>query len=526
MNKTKPPCIVLNKYYSEGFFMSELQNEKNADGCPLTVRKIRRSAIRKEIGADFVLPDYMGDIKRVLKYTATVIPCNSLICETEASFLATVTFRVSYLDGEDMFTEASFTADSEFVERLGAGCVSANAEYKTQAVTVRLGGPRKISAKATVICDVSLLEEHSVCEKSAYEGAESLKREIGVHSLEYLSCAEREYAEEIERLNEMTADELEVVKSSASAFIDSVHKTDGGINLSGYADALILLRGEDGIIRLEKRIPIEEHIECELKEGSAFIPGAYVSGATVNLNNVSDENECAVSVVMNMTVECFAAHHYSEEYTVVTDAFYEGCKNKCSYENVEYSALSDCIFEKTSFPMTVQRTEEPMYDILESELCVKNTHCEIVGGDALVSCDIELHMVARGAGAESCYSIKEKGEFSKKLRLSSPSADKIEVNAMPCEVSVSFDGDKIYVESQLLISLIAEKRECERVLSNIVFEREAGNEDRSIVVYYPEAEETLWSVSKKYSVSPSKIAAVNGIHDDSIEKCSRIIITK
>ena len=506
--------------------MSELQNENIADRHPLSVRKIRKNSLRREIGADFVLPDYMGDVKRLLKYTATVTPINTLISDGEVSFMSVLTFKVIYLDGDDLLTEASFTADAEFSERTALVCSSASADYKVQAVSVRLAGPRKMSAKATLTCEAALLEECEVCSTNAYEGAESLKREIKIHTQEYLKCAEREYAEEIDKIAETVADDFEIVKSSAVAFIDAVHRTEGGVNLSGYVDAFVILRSEDGMQRLEKRIPIEEHVECEEKDGGAFIPEAHVSSVVVNLNNVSGENECAVSVVMNMTVECSVLHHYGESYTVVTDAFYEGCKNKCAYEDLEYNELSDCIFEKSQLLLTVQRTEEPLYDIIESEMYLKNPRCEIVGSEATVTSDVELHLVARGTGAESCYSIKEKGEFKKKLRLGSANVDKTEVNAIPCEVSVSFDGDKIYVESQILVSLITEARKSERVLSDIVFESEGERDECSIIVYYPDADDTLWSVSKKYGVSMDKISKANGIRNDSIDGLSRIMIIK
>ena len=142
---------------------------------------------------------------------------------------------------------------------------------------------------------------------------------------------EREYAEELDKIDELSADDLEVVKSFAEAFIDAVHKTEGGVNLSGYVDAFCIIRSDEGTRRLEKRIPIEEHIECELYDNGIFIPIAYVTGMNVNLNNVNSEDACAVSVVMTMTVECGVTNHYNEKVSVPKDAFYEGCKNTCTF---------------------------------------------------------------------------------------------------------------------------------------------------------------------------------------------------
>ena len=502
--------------------MSEFQNEKCSGECPERIRKTRRTVNRKEVGADFVLPDYMGDVKRMLKCTAHVIPCNKLVCDGEVSALATVTFRVLYLDGEDMLTEASFSADAEFSERSVCDSRDVDVEYKIQSVSVRLGGPRKISAKANVSCEMSLSEDDEVGASVDCSGAETLKKEIKIRTEEYFKTAEREYAEEIDKIDGASADEIELVKSFAEAFVDAVHKTDGGVNLSGYINAYCIIRTDDGLIRVEKQIPIEEHIECEHSESGDFIPRACVTGINVNLNNVNTENECAVSVVMNMTAECCLTHHYNKGVMLVTDAFCEGCKNECCYENFEFSTLTDSVFDKAGLSLTLNRGEEPLRDIMESDISVKNVRYELNGSELTALCDAEITIIARGNEREECYAVKEKTEFSKKYRLSVKDAGKISISIVPCEASVSFDGEKIYVDGQMLVSLISESKEVLQMLSDLKSEKEIVEGERCVIVCYPEKEDTLWSVSKKYGVSPDTIGRINGFSKAECDLCMSV----
>ncbi|MBE6645254.1 MAG: LysM peptidoglycan-binding domain-containing protein [Ruminococcaceae bacterium] len=506
--------------------MSGFEMEKSTGDYALTARKIRSNIVRKEVGTDFVLPDYMGDIKRMLKYNAYVTPCNKLVTADEASFLAVVTFRVVYLDSEDTLTEAVFTQDCEIAEKALGNLDDADVGYKVQSVALKLGGPRKISAKATVGCDISFVETEEICERSEYDGAEALKKEIEVHTAEYLKCAEREYAEEIDKIDEKTTDDVEVVKSFAEAFIDGVHKTDGGVNLSGYVDAFCILRSDDGIVRIEKRIPVEEHVECQTYDESAFIPMAYVTGVNVNLNNVNNDDECSVSVVMNMTVECTLAHHYNEKISVTLDAFYKGCKNECIYESYEYAKLGECIFDKAFISTDFERGESALTDIIEKELTLKNTRYDVTGTDVLVTCDAELHVIARGNSMEDCYPIKHTFELSKKYKLPVKENTKLDINAIPCDVSVTFDSEKMYVEAQVLISALAQIKENEKILKDIEYEEKTPDNDCSVIVYYPEKDDTLWSVSKKYGVSPSALAQKNGIAGNEELNLSKIIIVK
>lgn len=489
--------------------MSDFENEKNADYTPLYVENLKCETFRKEVTSDFVLPDYMGDVKRVLKYTAEATPCNKIVSSEEASFLCIVTFRVTYLDSEDTLTEAVFTADAEFGQRFSCEIADADAEFVAGSFAVRLGGPRKINAKALVSCEITAVEKRKICDRAEYDGAEMLKKEIEIHTAEYLKLAEREYAEEIDRLEELMADEVELVKSYASAFVDGVYKTDGGVNISGYVDAFCIIRTEEEIKRLEKRIPIEEHIECEWNEGSAFIPKAHVTGVSVNLNNANSEEACAVSVVMTITVECLLAHHYNEIVSVVKDAFYKRCKNDCCYQKTEFFTLGDCIFDQASISFSFDRPEASLRDIMEKDIILKTPGYEISGGEITVFSEGELHLITRGNEPETCSSLKEKVEFSKKYRISSCDRCKVSISTVPCDVSVSFDSEKIYVEAQIIVSVVIEKHGCEEILSDITCEEIGSKEEREVLVYYPEKDDTLWSVSKKYAVSPSDISERN-----------------
>ena len=48
---------------------------------------------RTECAEDYVLPDYMGDVKRILRGAARVIPISKLVSDSGISVLATVCFR-------------------------------------------------------------------------------------------------------------------------------------------------------------------------------------------------------------------------------------------------------------------------------------------------------------------------------------------------------------------------------------------------------------------------------------------------
>ena len=512
-------------------------NSGAGSDCGSFRKEERVCGVRGECSRDFVLPDYMGDIKRLLKYSASLTPCNKFLSGRDVSLLGIVTFKVLYLDGEDRLTEASFTSDFEHTEKMSYDFIDAGAEMRVQSVAVRLAGPRKISAKASVATDIYTVTEGELQDRSMFESAETKKTKIKIHSAEYCGGSEREYAEEIDRLADILADEIEVIKYDAVAHIDSVYPTDSGVNLSGYADAFCLLRVGDEIMRLEKRIPIEEGIETE-KYGTdnEYHPKATVTGVTLNVNNATDEKdtgECAASVVMNMSVECGVTRHYNEEYDVVTDAFLEGRECSVEYRDFSYREMLGSVCEKAKISMVAPRGEEVLHGIFDWDAAVRNVKCEAGESEMKISCDLCVTLAAKGSEAEDCYpkKIEEPISLSYKINGLNESSE-ISVSVVPCEVSPSFDSEKIYVECYILVRALAEATKCERIVFTLASGEEERGCERCVHVYYTEREDTLWSVAKKYRISPAKIvkqnlsAALPENMENNISSVPKIIIAK
>lgn len=501
--------------------MSLIDNEKNGvtEGESAVYKKeTRLTGVRSECGADFVLPDYMGDVKRLLRSSATVTPCNKYISGGELSFLSTVSFKIMYLDAENVLTEAAFSADLEDNERIPESVTDASIETRVVNVTVRLGGPRKISAKASLVTDVSLSEECEMNSGAGFDGAVLKTCGVKVHSADYLKCAEREYAEEIDRLEDILADEVDVVKYDASASVLSVHKTDGGVNVSGSILAWCILRVGEDTMRLEKCIPVEENFEVEgAVEDSSYIASCYVTGVNLNINNTPEDKDgnTYLSVVMNMTAECEIEHHKNCEISLVCDAFREGAKNACSYDTFGYTELIGTVCERRKISVVTDRGEENMHDILERDCAVKNLKYEASGGEMTVSCDLSVSLVCRGADTGECFTVKIDAPMRESIKLAGlGESSRIRLSLTPCEISPAFDSEKIYVDLSVLITALTEESKSMTVLGTLTSEPVEEKSSRRITVYYPEAGDTLWSVSKKYAVSPERIASRNMLPTD------------
>ncbi len=516
--------------------MSDIENEifsnenaggGRADSSRLYKKETRIQGIRGDSGTDFLLPDYMGDVKRLLKYRADVGVANKFAGNGEVSFLLLVTYRVMYLDSEDNLTEAVFTSDYECSQKVSDSFIDADIESKVQNLTVRLQGPRKICAKACLISEMRMCEEESFGETPDLSDAQCKSKKIKIHSAEYLKFNEREYAEEIGKLDGISADEVEIIKCDAKLSLHSCHKSDTELVVTGDIDAFSLLRIGDDIIRVEKRLPFEESMALPVSNTPSFYTArGYVGSVCANVNNaVGDSADSGVyaSVVMNFTVDCFAVCDNNCEKHVVCDAFVCGKKNECTYRNFIYSELAGVHNEKKKLSFTLKRDPTPIRNVIDYDASVKSMKFSINDSELTINGELEYNIIVNTMQPLECMSIKGEREFEEKTRLPwLNDKHKVRVSVVPCEFSPSFDNENLYVSMALLINICAEESKSEKILTHIESEAEDKNTGRRVIVYYPKEGDTLWSVAKKYSTPIFNIVKHNDIVDfssDNQDQC-------
>ena len=174
--------------------MSDLERESKRE--ERKARSERRIiAKRTDTGCDFYLPDYMGDIKRIIHYCASVLPAGQYESDGSVSFSGVVAYSVIYLDGENRLQEAAFTSDFELNCQVGEGFIKASSKNDISALAVRAAGARKISAKASVSTEAYVIEEVAIPPLDYGVSLEKRTRNIKIHTPEYAEPCEVEYAE-------------------------------------------------------------------------------------------------------------------------------------------------------------------------------------------------------------------------------------------------------------------------------------------------------------------------------------------
>ena len=213
---------------------------------------LHRSTQAPEVSVDFVLPDYYGDIRRILQVSATPRLDGVFREETHLEYDGTVTFSILYLTEEDhlrnlTFSE-SFSGECEISQMNAESLVSVLPV--AESVTCRVQGPRKLTARCKL--QVSITARHHTCLTPGFDGHYRAEDEATVSydrseitTMRMLELEEKD----LSLTEELTLDSTlpaisEIIRSDITLHILECHPTADELACRGEAILSVLYRGE------------------------------------------------------------------------------------------------------------------------------------------------------------------------------------------------------------------------------------------------------------------------------------------
>lgn len=473
--------------------------------------------------ADYILPDYLGDVRKIL-YTETVSgPAGKGRADGGEEFYGTLNHNVIYLDSDGKPTGASFTSDYELFVRCPADEGEIFGIPRISSSAIRLIGPRKLSAKAGISVSAYSLSEESieVIGDAFSDGKEpeTLERVIDFAQMTECQGEEREYAECIERLEGRIADEVQVLYSGANIGINEIQTIDKGVVLRGNITVYAVIEDSDsGLHLVEKSIPIEEQIPFDnVNDGMELNPTASVASLVTRVN--ADDTGC--EVVCSIVAEYSCVASYNGKTSIVTDAYLKEANTENRYADLRYTELTEQIRVNESGACTLPREAVCQDTIREAMIISVTPRVEDVcaeDGAIVIKGELKFSGIASVVtedGERSYSPLKFISPFETRLNSVKPiSKDAVlQVNLIGITPSCVLDEDNVVVSYKLQGSVAISENKCVRRLSEckVTSECVEGRPDGRITVYYPDPDDTLFSVAKRYHTSSAKVAWDNSI---------------
>ncbi len=487
----------------------------------ISLRKNQRSAeVYADTHAEYVLPDYLGEIRKILATGAEIKPAAKYSSDGVTETSGIVVYDVLYTDAEGNLSAATFTSDYDLaLPRSLEGGDSLHLDSRIASFAVRPAGPRKLSAKATVAAQETVSHtENASPEGSAFAGErepELSGKEIRLISASESESAERELAECIIRLDGQIADEVSVISSRAEAECESVSISGGEATVKGSITVYAIIKSESDVpYSVTHRIPFTETVEYQDAVGEPF-PLATVSSLTTTVS--ADEEGCEVvaSVIADISVRCLG----NESVTVITDAYLCECDTENTYGKLSYAELIHASRERINHTAKLSRTDDCIAGLDELLLLTGTARvsCTASGDELSISGTVKYTGAATSLsdlGERSYMPLKFEVPVEESIALPMPVSDtaKIDVRVNVARPSVSLDSEYAYVSATLDTALVITEDKSVNVLESAMAGEERYQKSAATVtVYYPDSSDTLFSVAKAHHVRLAKLARDNAL---------------
>lgn len=466
-----------------------------------------------ELSNDYVLPDYLPEIRRVLRVSASILPATKYIGGSRAEFCGSLDYRVLYVaqDGKlysaPLAAEYSLSVPLEIPSSidLGEGIILL-CDAIPEGALARVSAPRKLTVKCKISGIAraygSAVLDELISGKSVEDGTERL---IGSCRSEYVTAGVGDTVELSAEIN-IASDSIRVIDSAADLIINEVTAFEGIAECKGEAIIKLLIcdeSSEDEPKLIEQKIPFEDKSEIEgLTTDAECVARGYIGNVNVSVS------ESSILCTLNAYTEITA--HTEQSFLYTKDLYSTTNHTECAYKT--YTVIS---------PLSCQATNFTQSERIELDEGTSAAGASVIG----CLCEPKVSSVAYEAGREvvlgQCrylITAKKDGEYfcyeeSVPFRYEFAAREAhtaAHVQVIPATSTARIDGKTLSLDSELRV-LAELSGECEiETLCEACFGAAIEKKSSDMIICYPSPDDTLWSVSKRYSVPPIK---VDGISD-------------
>ena len=481
--------------------------ERYDDKSSMALVPATERTVSFESVAEFSLPEYLGEVGKLLWVRPTVQLPNGFLSAGTAEYAGRVTYRVLFVgtDGKLYGTEQeenySFSLPCE-----AAGLELISVLPQVDAVISRVMGPRKISVRCRMHAEVMGYVEKNLAPD--VKGAQGPLCHLGgvAEGGRFASLRSEmiELGEEI-----ALEDDAQVVFTNAEVYLPEVDARVGEARCRGEVVVTLVLSSEAGTpYALARRLPFDTVVEGEMiSSGSAL----RACGAVCDLRAVKGEGRLALAVSFILSVEM----QESIPVTYLKDAFLPGSQTECGTERTRIFCGGECgnVHFSVSGRVKAETCGMPRDAIVLASLAegeVRDKRQDARG--ITVSGEICCHILYKNgeelgaAGMSVPFSVRTDGAF-----------ESLSLGASVPSCLVGRQGDELVLDAELMLAL----RACNGSDLTRVREIEtmplAKGTASDIEICYPSRGESLWDVARRYAISPEELAISNGIASESYD---------
>lgn len=500
-----------------------------------TNRTIFEQSVEQPIDTEFTLPDYCPEIERILK--CRVIPRISSKSQNGSSFTADGNASITLIYAGSAGEISSYDYQVPFSKTLdigAAGTEPADAVFVTCDVmldyaTCRAITPRRINVHGAVMAKIK-----AQCRKNTNVIAdiddENVQMQKGTATTT-VPMAQTEKQFSLEEEVEIPSDKAAVIcmiRCSSTAVVNECKIVSSKAVVKGRLCIDALYKSENGCEKLKTEIPFsqvvdipgaDEDCSCSAKlEVCSFDmrPKTGMSG---------EARTFMVDARINVVVEAFC----NREVSLIYDAYSTQhdttvSKSDVSFDKYVYGTDETFICKKTlEFP------EGSFNEIVDVWCDMGGNTVKSEGSSVVIAGELMVCILGRDPSGTAVF-YERPAPYDYRVHLDKmPEGMKCVpvINVSGTDYSLMGSG-KVEIRAELKISVTVIEVTKYSLLSRISVNEDSKKptDDSALVIYFADKGEKVWDIARKYNTSPSEIASVNELSDDTLASGRILLIPR
>ena len=474
---------------------------------------ICRRQMGTELIGDLSLPDYLPEIKRLLRVRATVSPADGYVGVGNAEFTGSVDYNILYAGHDGALYSAAQTEEYRFevpVEltsefELGEG-LTCDVETTVEAAVGRVSSPRRLSLRCKLRSDVRIWGTRVVEERIDAVEAGSIQRLVGEAACAQIFCGVGDaFSLQDEILLDSQSADLRVISVDGSVFVAEANAGSDCVTCRGEVCLRLLCCHESGgaPICMTRKIPFSHTVPlngCEVNCECAARGVCTDLGVTVEEGRIL----CDVSARLNVRAQRNVAMTYTR------DLYSTAAAGENRYAEVSLPIAIRSINGNFTLNGTLTAADAGMRSgmtVLDCMLTPGTLSVERGNG--------KIYLV----GKCKCQLVLSDGEDLSAQEPELPFRYEIEgggeevvdcmatADVLSCRARV--DGERVFVDAELGVCAVLRGERRIRMLAETRFGEAVKQNAAVYTVCYPARGDTLWSVAKRYHRPIEAIAEMN-----------------
>ena len=474
-----------------------------------------RTASSAETGGDFILPNDLPDVKRIVHVMTELRKTGSYIEDQTLSAEGVASFTITYSGDDGALHSASYTSELTSRTRLRDGEKADICEivFGRSETSVRLANPRKFSVRCRIPVDYTSYIGEEIAPYITGVQDQGLQYDE-VSAVAYTAGEAREtdipYAEDL-HIPESLPEPDRMISYYVVAGIPSVTPSDGSAEISFRADVLVVYLTEDGVPSSFRSGVDIVHVTQDDAFFADSLCRASVTLTDCRCSLTTDKSGDLRTVEVDIT--------YTADYFIDTPQNVKYIRDMYSTEKESSAVYSDVMLRHVSLPYTSHFTvsHEEASDPLSRAVAA--------------TAEVEKVTVTHGNGQSICegiinmYIIEEKnGEYESgtvqtEFRSVIPYDTQGKENRICVAAgipSVRTEGGRMYSDCEVYVGVYGEtETPVQTVKIFDISETPLKKRNASLLICRPDGE-SVWDTAKRYGVPVSSLEAANRDHGKSV----------